>query len=91
MIFLNFLGTLGVCWCPELLSICAESIEYRAVDLGVGAWYANSLGPYKVVAIQDLSGNPVVCPLSIQGIDYWITVAFNHVSDLPTRRLQFHN
>ena len=55
------------------------------VDLAVGAWYANSLGPYEVVAIQDLSGNPVVCPLSIQGIDYWITVAFNHVSDLPTR------
>lgn len=62
--------------------IYAEWIEYRAVDLGVGAWYANSLGPCEVVAIQDLTGNPVVCPLSVQGIDYWITVAFNHVSGL---------
>lgn len=52
---------------------------FRAVDLGVNAWHAEWLGDYEVVTVQDLTGNPIICPLTVRGSAYWITVAFNHV------------
>lgn len=48
--------------------------------MGIDSWYANTLGDSEVVAVQDLTGNPIVCLLpGIRGIDYWATVAFDYV------------
>lgn len=48
--------------------------------MGVDSWYADTLRDSEVVAVENLTGNPIVCLLpAIQEIDYWITVAFDHV------------
>ena len=53
---------------------------YRVADLGVDSWYADTLRDSEVVAVKNLTGNPIMCLLpAIWEIDYWITVAFDHV------------
>ncbi|KAH7917473.1 hypothetical protein BV22DRAFT_1026280 [Leucogyrophana mollusca] len=53
--------------------------EIWATDLGVSAWYANDLGEVEAVPISALSGHFVLAPITVNGQDIWITVAFDHV------------
>jgi len=55
------------------------SMSFRATDLGVGVWTANSLGKREVVSLGRLSGHFILAPIIIQRRALWITVAFDHV------------
>lgn len=51
-------------------------------DLAGGTWIANAVAPAHVVDISCLSGQLVICPLSIGDADYWITFPHDHVGSL---------
>lgn len=36
---------------------------YRVADLGVDSWYADTLRDSEVVAVKNLTGNPIMCLL----------------------------
>ncbi|KIK78718.1 hypothetical protein PAXRUDRAFT_163227 [Paxillus rubicundulus Ve08.2h10] len=52
----------------------------KAPDLGVQSWHGDMMGDLEVVAIEQLSGQLILAPIKMKNEDYWITVAYNHVS-----------
>lgn len=63
-----------------VIDIKLSHILRRAADLGVDCWYADALGEPEAVALDQLSGHFILAPISVGGRNFWITVAFNHVS-----------
>ncbi|KAG0702210.1 hypothetical protein DFH29DRAFT_805341 [Suillus ampliporus] len=51
-----------------------------AVDLGVQVWHANMLGEMEVVDVRLISGQLILIPITVSNLEYWVTVAHNHVS-----------
>ncbi|KIK38852.1 hypothetical protein CY34DRAFT_14790 [Suillus luteus UH-Slu-Lm8-n1] len=49
-----------------------------AIDLGVQVWYGNALGEIEVVEIELMSGQLILIPITVSGVEYWVTVAHNH-------------
>ncbi|TDL13640.1 hypothetical protein BD410DRAFT_872916 [Rickenella mellea] len=51
----------------------------RAIDLGVGTWYAHELGELEVVDLCRLTGQLILASANIKGVAMWITIAHDHV------------
>ncbi|KAL1749513.1 hypothetical protein FB107DRAFT_177501, partial [Schizophyllum commune] len=48
-----------------------------ATDLGVRTWRASALAAAEVVSIERLSGQFVLAPVAVLGMELWITVAYD--------------
>ncbi|KAL1713956.1 hypothetical protein EV715DRAFT_210517 [Schizophyllum commune] len=48
-----------------------------ATDLGIRVWRAGRFAPAEVITIERLSGHFVLAPLSLRGLDIWITIAYD--------------
>ncbi|KAG1730535.1 uncharacterized protein EDB91DRAFT_1239083 [Suillus paluster] len=53
--------------------------DLRAIDLGVQVWYGNALGDMEVIEIELVLGQLILIPITVSGVEYWVTVAHNHV------------
>ncbi|KAG2063219.1 hypothetical protein BDR04DRAFT_1164102 [Suillus decipiens] len=49
-----------------------------ALDLGVQVWHGDTLGDLQVVEIELVSGQLILIPITISGVEYWVTIAHNH-------------
>lgn len=56
--------------------------HHRAVDLGVQSWIAHHFGPKEIVSLDRLTGQFILAPITVRGIDIWVTVAYDHVSNI---------
>lgn len=68
-----------VCLVPLNANLETYCIVTRAIDLGVQVWYGNALGEMEVVEIELMSGQLILIPITVSGVEYWVTVAHNHV------------
>jgi len=49
---------------------------YRSTDLGVHTWHANWFSAKEVVALDWFSGHLTLAPMTVIGLNLWITVAY---------------
>ncbi|KAJ7016747.1 hypothetical protein C8F04DRAFT_1340615 [Mycena alexandri] len=49
-----------------------------ATDIGIRVWNQNCFDPQEVVALDRLTGQFVLAPVTVRGYALWITIAFDH-------------
>ncbi|KAG1817168.1 uncharacterized protein BJ212DRAFT_1480396 [Suillus subaureus] len=52
--------------------------DLQAIDLGMQVWYRDALGDMEVVEIELVLGQLILIPITVSGVEYWVTVAHNH-------------
>ncbi|KAL7279486.1 hypothetical protein ACG7TL_007329 [Trametes sanguinea] len=57
----------------------------RAVDLGIGVWEADTLGPLEIVDVQQFSGHFALAYVTRNDQRLWVTMALCHDAQEPDR------
>ncbi|KAI9063735.1 hypothetical protein FKP32DRAFT_1571273 [Trametes sanguinea] len=70
---------------PFISSTAGDYLPWaaRAVDLGIGVWQADRLGPCEVVDVQQFSGHFALAYISYGDRTLWVTMALCHVRRSP--------